>query len=176
MRQYTLIILAVLALALGSFAADVPKVEVFGGYSYLRAGTGTLGSSAFNSNGWTASTTGNLTKILGVTAEFNGQYKNEIDGMTVKGSDYNFLFGPQVGYRTGRLRPFAHTLFGVSRLSSSGVASQNSFAMAFGGGLDLEASRLISVRLGQLDYLRTQFSNDSQNHLRYSAGLVFKLK
>jgi opacity protein-like surface antigen len=144
-------------------------------YSYLRAGSGTLDVNSINTNGWAASLTGNFNRLLGVTAEFSSQYKNEISGVTVNGRDYNILFGPQIGYRTGKLRPFAHALFGVSRLTADGISSQNSFAMAYGGGLDVKANRLLSIRLGQLDYLRTQFFDDSQNHFRYTAGVVLNL-
>ena len=101
---------------------------------------------------------------------------------------HNFLFGPQIGYRSGKIRPFAHALFGISAgsLNAEGpgvpkveVWSDNAFAMALGGGLDYKVNRLLSIRLGQFDYLRTQFDltlfepgNDAQNHFRYQTGVV----
>jgi hypothetical protein len=33
---------------------------------------------------------------------------------------------------------------------------------------------LISIRLGQLDYLQTRIANNSQNNFRYSAGIVLR--
>src|ERR1044071_2489914 len=57
---------------LASFAAraqDVPKVDVFGGYSWAGG----------NFHGWNASVTGNITKRFGVVADFSGHYGSEID-------------------------------------------------------------------------------------------------
>jgi peptidoglycan-associated lipoprotein len=69
---------------------------------------------------------------------------------------------------------------------STNVSSSNSFAMAFGGGVDVGLTRHIAIRAAQLDYLRTQYSptealafglstnsNSRQNSFRYSGGIVF---
>jgi opacity protein-like surface antigen len=48
---------------LPAMAQDVPKVEVFGGYSWAGG----------NFHGWNASVTGNVTKRLGVVGDFSGQ-------------------------------------------------------------------------------------------------------
>jgi peptidoglycan-associated lipoprotein len=113
---------------------------------------------------------------------------------------YNFLFGPSVSANAGRLGLFGHALFGesLSRLSAgisvpilggltTSVTSANSFAMAFGGGVDIGLTRHIALRAGQFDYLRTQFtptealanglsssSNGRQNSFRYAGGIVFR--
>ena len=59
-------------------------------------------------------------------------------------------------------------------------SSLNTFAMAFGGGVDYKLMNHISVRLFDADYLFTHFNpnefggpNNSQNNLRVSTGVVF---
>ena len=81
------------------------------------------------------------------------------------------------------------TLFGGERLSN-GLnpgsatpqlnASQNNFAAAFGGGLDITLTNHIALKPIQVEYLMTQIApagshlNYVQNNLRYSAGVVFR--
>ena len=120
-------------------AQKSPRVEIFGGYSYLRvrgyAAEGSLlapgsGSSqgatftfpGFGLNGWAGSVAVNATSWLGAVADISGVY-----GMPTRTiartplalgmHEYNFLFGPRFTYRHGRWAPFAHALFGKSRAS-----------------------------------------------------------
>jgi opacity protein-like surface antigen len=183
MRKVVFLVIVGLAFSAVCLAADFPKAEIFGGYSYFRADTTLTGMPSQNSNGWEASVTGNLNRFLGVTADFNGDYTSaSVAGANVTGHIHNFLFGPTVSYRTRRVTPFVHALFGDSHLTGSTVlagtttasSSNDAFAMALGGGADVKLSRLLAVRLAQIDYLRTQFSSTSQNNMRYSAGLVLR--
>ncbi|MFB3916783.1 MAG: outer membrane beta-barrel protein [Terriglobales bacterium] len=174
MRKLTLVSIVVLALATLSFASDVPKAEVFGGFSLVNSDLGGLSTDRVTAPGWGAAVTGNFNRFLGVKGEISGVYKNEIEGVTVDSNMYNFLFGPQLGYRAGKVRPFAHALFGVSRIAALGD-SETAFAMAFGGGLDVKVTNLVSVRLGQADLLHTRFFDDGQNHFRYQTGIVLNL-
>jgi opacity protein-like surface antigen len=194
LRKTVILVLLVLSLSLCSIALDVPRAEVFGGYSFFRADLGGLTSSQ-NTNGWDAALTIPFHRYLGITADMGGQYKS-FSGSAggVSGSvslhEYNFLFGPTVTARSkSKLTPFAHVLFGVSHLSGSanvsgfgsGSNSWNSFAMAFGGGLDVKVNRAVSIRLGQFDWLRTSHNplnvsgSPTQNNFRYSAGIVLGL-
>jgi hypothetical protein len=50
----------------------------------------------------------------------------------------------------------------------------SSLAMAFGGGLDLNTSKRIDIRLIQVDYTPTFFGSGRQNNFRLSVGIVFK--
>ncbi len=81
------------------------------------------------------------------------------------------------------LHPFAQALFGFAHGSGSQfpqqnslVSSANSFALDFGGGADyFLPSHLISIRVLQADYLRTELpnnTNDWQNNLRIGAGIT----
>jgi TM2 domain-containing membrane protein YozV len=86
------------------------------------------------------------------------------------------MLGPQVSTSMGRFRPFAHLLFGADRFyakaNKDGIANTGG-AGAFGVGLDVRLHRNLSVRLGQLDYIRSYHSGSGINAGRYSAGLVF---
>jgi hypothetical protein len=65
-------------LSVGLFAQAVPKVELFGGYSYFGAGSvssaGLVGLAAANLNGWGAAAKFNVTSRIGLLADFSGQY------------------------------------------------------------------------------------------------------
>ncbi len=120
-------------------------------------------------------------------------------GAVVKGDAnlFTYLFGPQIKYRAHKFQPYLHFLFGgahttayanaethcsgicqpIAPTSGSGHPSDNAFAMALGGGIDIPFNRRFALRVGQFDYLMTRFSNrwdtDNQHNFRYSAGIVF---
>jgi hypothetical protein len=108
----------------------------------------------------------------------------------VQGNLFTYLFGPQIGIRTGKIRPFGHVLLGGAHsnvygnlLKTSGVVfskapSGNCFALAFGGGLDIAINHTgtIAFRPAEIDYLYTRFNNSAasgQNNFQYKAGVVF---
>ena len=163
------------------------KVDVFGGYSYLRYNFGG-GAPSFNFNGGIGSVAFNLTDHIAGVGEFSFDHDGSISG--APGFSLNtipYLFGPKVYMTSGKITPFAQVLFGGVHASVScpggcgGNSSANAFGMAFGGGADWGVSPHLAVRLGQIDYVMTRFSpssgfsaNSSQNNFRYSVGVVFK--
>jgi hypothetical protein len=175
------------------------RATVFGGYSYLRnAGNGF--------NGWEGQGTFNFTRNLGVTADISGAslspFSFAVLGVSAGTSQHlnSYLFGPTVTANLGRSSVFAHALFGEAHSSlgagvnlpivggiSTGLTSANSFAMAFGGGVDIGLTRHLAIRAVQVDYLRTQFNTldalttglssslgNRQNSFRYSTGIVLR--
>lgn len=159
-------------------AQNAPKAEVFGGYSYLRVNPGG-GANGINLNGWNASVAGNLNNWFGIVGDFSGAYGSPtFAGVKVKTKAHNFLFGPRLSYRSNeRFTPFAHALFGATRLEGSALGanvSDTSFAMALGGGIDAKLNDRVAVRVAQFDYLLTRFASDNQHNLRLSAGIVFR--
>jgi len=228
MRKLALLVIAVLALAMACTAADKPpaapisvsdfsRLEVFGGYSYLYLRNGEPGSvqmpAAMSTNGWDAALTYNINRYLGLSAEFSGQYAGDFFGSNdlISGAGinhntqvHNFLFGPTVTRRTrGKLTPFAHVLFGDSRMSSepsiiegatiyyaTSRTTWDAWVMTVGGGADLKVNDRFSLRMVQFDYLHTNLNYNgwmssygvpvtglptSQNHFRYSAGVVIEM-
>jgi peptidoglycan-associated lipoprotein len=112
---------------------------------------------------------------LGITADFSGNYGTP-SGVTAR--LYTFMFGPSVRFpNTSRVTPFAHALFGGGRFSASAAGlsgSETDFTWAAGGGFDVGVSQHFGVRLAQADFLQTRVAGQSQNHFRYSAGIVLK--
>lgn len=168
MRKILMRLAVVWLMTLPVLAQESYKAEIFGGYQYSRI-------SGANFNGWTGAVTGNLNDWFGITADVSGAYKSE-SGASLH--QYNFLFGPTVSYNQNeKVKPFAHALFGVSHAGAGffGLGlTDNSFAMALGGGVDVGIHKNIAVRMVQADYFLTHFGGASQNNARISTGLVFR--
>jgi opacity protein-like surface antigen len=165
---------AMLVMLVAGAACAQDRIEVFGGYSYERLqNTGSV--TNLNLNGWNAALTFKH-HWIGVTGDLSGLYgSTTVAGISLHQRQHNFLAGPQVSMHLWKLDPFAHALFGVSRLrQESGAASSTvtPFAYALGGGLDLGVWPHLAIRLGQVDYFRTNFGHDSQNNVRISVGAV----
>ena len=160
----------------------LPKVAVFGGYSYANADF--TGVDRFSLNGWEASGSIRGNPFLGFKADFSGHYGTQnIPQLCPVGVPcnpqvnthvYTYLFGPQISAPLPKITPFAHALFGAAQLKASafgGSAKDTSFGMALGGGLDYHFAPFLAWRV-QGDFLQTRFFNDKQNNARFSTGLV----
>ncbi|MCI0627110.1 MAG: hypothetical protein L0387_36600 [Acidobacteria bacterium] len=167
----------------GLMGTEAPKVDLFLGYSYLRASPGS-GFEGFDSHGGSASAAFNLSNWFGMVADFGGYRFTEVLGIPARGNILTYLFGPRFSYRQNdRITPFVQLLFGGARISGSALgtsAEENAFAMAAGGGLDLNVHRNVAIRLVQTEYLLSRFtglsgSRETQNNVRLSAGIVFRL-
>jgi len=110
------------------------------------------------------------------------------------GDMFTYLFGPVIGVHARRFNVFGELLFGGSNtngyahLSNSIIANggtisasgtQHPFTMALGGGVDLNMGSHVALRLAQVDYLLTRYTNpftntNNQNNFRYVGGIVFK--
>ena len=153
--------------------------------------------------GFEASIIGNLSKRFGIKGDFSAHFKNQSDRGTfdactpacttvtqdlqLKTRVYNFLAGPEFKARNStRFTPFAYALAGVAHTSATFTSpgptvnllfkrSDNSFAMALGGGLDIRASKRVSFR-AMMDY-NPVFINDSvtgtRDLVRFSLGVLF---
>ncbi|MFZ0284676.1 MAG: hypothetical protein WAL32_05555 [Terriglobales bacterium] len=171
---------------LGSLGfAQVPTAgNVFLGYSYMSAD---LPGSRANLNGWNASLEGKVLPLLGIVADFSGNYGSQnlplftacpggALGASCSVHEENFLFGPRLSISVGKFRPFIHGLIGASHINE-GVAgffdSDTSFADALGGGLDYHLIPRISWRV-QVDALQTRFFAATQENVRVSTGVAFR--
>ncbi len=157
-----LLALSIFTIAGFAVAQKTPQAEVFGGYSFMR-----VNPAGVNANGWEGALTGNFNEHLGITADLSGHYAR---GAHI----YTYAFGPQIGARMDKLRPFGHLLFGGNSIGDGG-SSDTSYALLFGGGLDVAYNDLISIRLGQADYVRTHHFDRGQNDFRFSIGIVLNL-
>ena len=187
-----------------------PKLEVAVDYSYLRLGSSAPGTQRHNFLGGGGSLTYNWNEFLGLKGEVQGytsnttafnirpnpSFPNGLSG-TAQGNLVSYLFGPQLKVRSHFDQPFAHIMVGGAHTNTYDIVlkpvcsptagsctakapSDNSFALDFGGGVDMRINRYISLRPVQIDYLLTRFSNvitktSNQSTFHYSAGLVFTL-
>lgn len=194
MRKLLFITALLLALPLIGQAQEAPRVEIFGGYSYLRTDNNNNGglttvATDQDLNGFATSFTTNLNTWFGVTAEVSGHYGSyNVGGLNVDQDMYLFTAGPRFALRRyERITPYAHALVGVARTNldagsiSTGVGTistsinDSGFALVVGGGVDLNINELVAFRLFQADYVLTRLNNNSQNNFRASTGLVLKL-
>jgi hypothetical protein len=171
----SIVLVTVLSLfGASAYAQDTPKVDIFAGYSYVRDNPSTSGVSGFSLNGGSASIAYNANSWLSGVADFGGYHSGNILNTHTSGTLSTYLFGPRVSVSVGKIRPFAHALFGAGHVSVSTTgysASDTAFAEALGGGFDYKLVPLISWRF-QGDYLQTRFFGNTQNNGRFSTGIV----
>lgn len=166
------------------------------------------GANFDSNQGLQASLIRNVNKYVGIKGDFSFHFDTErgqglftqpcatppcssiTQNVTLKSRLYNFLAGPELkGRNRTRLTPFAHALFGAAhgniRLNTSGEgvslsdsSTATGFAMAFGGGLDIRATRRVSFR-AMMDYNRTFIGvtdagrRSRLDHVRISLGILF---
>lgn len=174
MSRIGVVFLAV-SLLTAAAAAQVPTSgNVFIGYSYVRAD---LPGGDTNLSGWNGSAEFKVIPLVGLVADFSGNYGTQNSNLffgSASVHQHNFLFGPRLGIKIGKFRPFVHALIGASHISESGNGFSNSdtsFADALGGGIDYHLIPLISWRL-QIDALQTRSFSTTENDVRVSTGVV----
>jgi len=167
-------------------AQDVPKEELFGGYSYLHTG-----GQGFN--GFDAQFTYNRSEWLGLTGEVSGAYAGQsvnvsgVGGASAHAHTYTFLFGPTFSYRKeDKFVPFGHFLAGIAHGSSSAQTnilgqtinistSDTGFGLAIGGGVDYLLNDSWAIRPVQIDYVSVNAGGGHANAFRYSVGIVYRI-
>lgn len=200
-RLLSLAALLIFIFADAASAQEVPRVELFGAFSYAN---GSFGGGRRNLNGWNASATINLNRWFGVEGDFGGLYGGgftqtipitecptpSCQPATISFDQYvhTFLGGPRFSYRRERITLFTHVLLGGGRLSATTEfsnivlppgfpsrfsSSDSNFVLALGGGVDHAFGRNLAWRV-QADYLQTRFSGGRQDNLRVSTGVVFR--
>jgi hypothetical protein len=177
------IILIFLFLMSGNSAMgqDDPKVEIFGGYSYINIKPN-FDQDRVSLNGWNSNIAVKLASYLTMEADLSGHYGN-INGMNV--NMHTFVLGPRFGRHGKRVNWYAHSLYGISRISGDGnvlapligVPSDTGFAfIPGGGGLEINLNKKLAYRLFQFDLMFTNLGNGvGQLHPRVSAGLAFNI-
>jgi outer membrane protein OmpA-like peptidoglycan-associated protein len=166
----------------------VPKYEVALTYDFISFAPGNPFAN-FNNHGGAGSFTYNFSKWLGLTGELGGyQFSRNLFPLTgsnadASGSIASYLFGPRLNWRRfDHFTPFAEFLAGGthSGVELTGGDTQNAFAIATGGGLDIVLTKNLAWRFAQLDYLMTTHSGTAlgasgrQNNFRAATGLVLR--
>ena len=199
-----LAVVTMLTMGLLAVAQDVSKVEVSANYSLLVYNPAKNLTGSRNLSGGGGAFVYNVGKYLGLKGEFQG-YASTTATWTIpagnpslkpgiystQGNMFTYLFGPQINFRAKKARIFGETLFGGAYTNAYGQiataagignpsTNNNGFAMAMGGGLDINASKRIAFRLAEVDYMLTRFQwpvigTNNQSNFRYQAGVVFNL-
>lgn len=163
-------------------------------------------------HGFNTSITRNFHRYVGAKFDFAGHYRNDtfsVPGLTpgttvnaeVDQRVYNFLGGVQFkdNSKEAKFKPFAHVLAGgahqsatltatglgpvIGTTSDSLTVDDTSFAMAFGGGIDLRVHPRVDLRLIQVDYNpvfmgdqnfggTTVVNGGTQHNFRIGVGVV----
>jgi opacity protein-like surface antigen len=157
----------------------------------------------YEGQGFETSIIRNFSKRFGIKGDFSAHFNNEssrgpvaactptcttvTQDFQLKTRVYNFLAGPEFKARNStRFTPFVHALGGFAHTSATFTTpgpthilflrkTDNSFAMALGGGLDIRASKRVSLR-ALMDY-NPVFVPDStggrRDLVRISLGVLF---
>ena len=168
-----------------SYAQGTPRVELSGGYSFMRDAD----RGEDFSKGWYASAIGNIASWVGVATEIGGNYRlcakcqrGPFTSATFRGTDlhlkvYTFMAGPRFASRAiSAVTPFAQVLFGGSH-ASGGFQFDGALTTGAtyqpGAGVDLNVTPRLGVRLqGDYRVIRTQGHNGKES--RFLAGVVFR--
>jgi hypothetical protein len=169
------LLFVVFLLSLGA-SAQTGHFEVFGGYSYLgyyeyAAYGGPWAVQGFN--GLETSVSYRFLPHLEAEADAGFYFQTQ--------NIQTYVGGPRVSAGRGRVKFFAHGLFGGLRESYSSLSGANTtFAWAFGGGADAFLAGPLGVRIVQADYLRTSsnvgsyFAAGTHGNFRISTGVIFR--
>ena len=169
-----------LAMCAPAWCQSAPHFEISGSYSYVRARSSS--GQSFDLHGGSVSGAYRVGKWTSIAGDVGGYSFTDLPN-GVKGRLYTFLFGPRICFRPGaRVTPIAQLLLGMARHTAetpTDKAGENSFALALGGGLDLNLNRHFAIRAVQADYLLTRFAgatgnSASQNNVRLSTGVVVR--
>lgn len=181
-----------LFLATPSLAQTMASWEIFAGYSFQRSNmreyfkTTPIIYAVRNKgvnliNGWDVSVTENVNRWFGGTLDISGHYRApQVSGSKNRQRMYSILYGPRLSYRRPWGTPFAHVLLGAAhaqvKVTPTGPrASDLSFAMAIGGGMDWNFRNKTAIRVVQAEYLRANGLGANQNSFRLSAGVILYL-
>ncbi len=159
-------------------AQDVPKVEIFGGYSFLRfnsdahiiaSPTGiyvgiitpppptAVSLPTMNLHGWHTSVGVNFNRWLGLAGDFTGNYGTPNINQSGLNADvrtrvYSYVFGPRVSFRGNeRVTPFVHVLVGGAHLSlrAKDLTTGNVSDVETSNGFAMVAGGGVDVKVGR---------------------------
>lgn len=163
-RSLTLAAMFVLPATCANAQDQHPRSEVFVGGTYLAFG---LNNDVLREHlgGFGVGVTGNFNRWSGAAFDYSV-------GFTTRGDqEHTYLAGPRFAARREAYTCFAHLMVGASTARNG--FSETDPAVAAGGGIDINAGRLMAIRF-QADYLPIIGSGTLHN-FRFMTGVVFRL-
>jgi hypothetical protein len=183
-RKFAYGLAALLLSAAAAYGQGLGGAQVSLGYSYLRANTPPGQCGCFGLNAGSGALALGLGHGLSAVADFGGYTQGNVVSSGRSLTLETFLFGPRYALgRAKKVTPFVQFLAGGAHGSGTlyGTAttsgSANGFSFSTGGGLDWNATRHVSVRLFQAEYLMTRLPNavnGNQDNLRLTFGMAFR--
>ncbi len=142
--------------------------------------TNTNGSERVVPLGLQFGTTFSGYKSIGIEADLAIQSKISA-GQYEPFNMFEYLFGPRFSTRTGRTTVYGHILAGgvhcwqESPGDTPSTHKGGGFAMAFGGGFDVNMNERVAIRVAQADWI--PICEDGywrKNAVRFGFGIVFR--
>ena len=169
----------------------VPKADIFAGYQWLNPGATLPVPGTANpvqgqqlpslSKGFGFAFGYNFNPVFALEADFGRNWDHSLSFNT-------YSVGPRFTYRSEGVNFFAHSLVSLNQLSAPGFSKREGVGAILGGGIDLQASRHLSIRLFEADYQwarhnfaafapeqQSDLRRPSFNGVRLRGGLVFNL-
>jgi outer membrane protein OmpA-like peptidoglycan-associated protein len=148
-----------------------PKWELYGGYSLFYPGADIHGqlpgallplSSRLETNprGAGASLTYNFNNWFGLSLDTSTHWGSGEAGLARRIDDAafsNLSFGPKVTFRHHYVSPFLEVLVGDHRLMPDAFHDVDKLGFMFGGGIDVNLSRHVALRLIRADYVMSSY-------------------
>src|SRR5580700_8769746 len=167
----TIVVLFPFATAAVAQEPPAPKWELYGGYSFFHPGADIHGqlpgallplSSRLevNPRGAGASVTYNFNRWFGLTLDTSTHWGSGEAGLPRRIDDAAFStlsFGPKVTFRHEHFSPFLEGLVGDHRLMPDAFHDVDKLGFMFGGGLDVNLSRHVALRLIRADYVYSNY-------------------
>jgi outer membrane protein OmpA-like peptidoglycan-associated protein len=190
-----IVVLCMLATAAAAQDQPAPKWELYGGYSFLYPHTdlhGQLPGALLpfpgtrlesNPRGAGASLTYNFNHWFGLTLDTSTHWGSGESTFAKRIDDAafsNLSFGPKVTFRREHVSPFLEVLVGDHRLMPDAFHDIDKLGVMFGGGIDVNLSRHVALRLIRADYVVSSYRyapagvpTTDLRGLRLQAGLNF---
>jgi len=173
-----------------------PKWELFGGYTVWNPGANVHGQLPgallplssrleWNPRGIGVSATYNLNRWFGFTLDTSTNWGSGEKTLARRIDDAafaNISFGPKVTFRTQHFSPFLEFLIGDHRLTPDAFHDIDKLGVMVGGGLDVNVSRHVALRLIRADFVVSNYRYAPANvpstqlyGVRLQTGLVLNL-
>src|ERR1044072_7039525 len=177
MKTFSVVVTA-LSFTLVAGATDIPRMETFLGYNFVRFNPDSGFVPSFNANGGSGQFAYNFSHWLGAAVDVGAVHKGVLNGNSVDTTVAHFVAGPRISmHNHSRFTPFGQVMFGgvygttsrqitllpVAPLPTLGLdpslpvsarlqASTTGFAMMAGGGFDIKLSKHVAFRPFAADY------------------------
>jgi opacity protein-like surface antigen len=187
MKKIITVIATSLCFAFIAGATDVPKTEVFIGYSFVRFSADADIIPSRDANGGSAQFVYNFGKGFGVAFDGGAVNFGPFNHIDIDTTVAHLAAGPRYKFNQhSKFQPYVQALFGgayatastqifavpvvnplvavnplIDAVSARLVASRRSFAMLIGGGLDWKVSKHMQFRPVAFDYFMTQTEPES---------------